>query len=387
VGFRTPRKRDEAEPFFRPARSISGTRRRVTTAEAEEFRREVERELLWSPGVPAWSEAPADPLPVAAEPEPLPETTPVARGSKPSIPAPAAYPSIPPSLPPGRASMPSIPVLRSPWLSNAPSVPPPPSPWVPTADSTPPEGVAPIVAPSPRPAIGADALRVGLLSTIAGFVDAAGFLTLFGLLPAHMTGDLVWAGAAVAQRADVGWVVRFAMLALFIASVAVAAVAARLVRRRGHSPLAALLSLMTLALAIFWAAGSALGPFATTPDGAATIFVSGAGVVAMGIQNAIMREALGALCPTTVMTGNLTQVTMDMVEIIFTLFDPEGRRPARRRKEAIARIRRFGLPVATFSMGALAGAFVTSAVGFWSLAIPTGASLAVTAHAFHVRKR
>jgi uncharacterized membrane protein YoaK (UPF0700 family) len=231
-----------------------------------------------------------------------------------------------------------------------------------------------------------DALRAGMLSGIAGFVDAAGFLALFGLLPAHMTGDLVWAGAAVADRADVGWLVRIAMVALFIASVMVAAVASRIVRRRGQSPLTSLLTLMTLALGVFWAAGDWLGPLMTGPDGTATLFISGAAVFAMGIQNALMREALGTLCPTTVMTGNLTQVTMDVVELAFASLDSPARRPERRRKEALARLSRFGLPIASFTIGAAAGACATNAVGFASLGIPTLASMLLTVHSFRVAR-
>jgi uncharacterized membrane protein YoaK (UPF0700 family) len=385
VSSRTPRKRDLAEPLFRAARSVSGTRRRVTTAEVEEFRKELGREQSWSPGASAFEEF-TDLVPAHERvPE---EATQVERAASPSIP-PLLPRSVPPSVAPaGRASMPSIPVLPSPWIGSAPSVPPPPSLWVPTVESTPPDGAPAVVAP-PRAsvAIATDSLRVGMLSTIAGFVDAAGFLTLFGLLPAHMTGDLVWAGAAVAQNADVGWVVRFAMLVLFIASVAITAVAARVVRRRGQSPLASLLSLMTIALGVFCAAGTVLGPLVTAPNGVATLFISGTGVMAMGIQNTIMREALGTLCPTTVMTGNLTQVTMDVVEIVFTAFDSPMRRPARRRKDAVARIKRFGLPIATFSAGCLTGAFVTTAMGFSSLAFPTIASLALTVHAFYVARR
>jgi uncharacterized membrane protein YoaK (UPF0700 family) len=260
---------------------------------------------------------------------------------------------------------------------------------VPAAESIPPAPLLPKkIAPVAKSALtSSDALRVATLSSVAGYVDAAGFLSLFGLLPAHMTGDLVWAGAAVADRADVGWLVRIAMVLLFVSSVAVAAVAARIVRRRGQSPLPSLLSLMTIALGVFWAAGMALGPLMTGPEGTATLFISGAGVMAMGIQNALMREALGALCPTTVMTGNLTQVIMDTVELVFASFDAPARRPERRRKEALARIARFGLPVVSFTVGAVAGACATNALGFMSLAVPTLLSLLLTAHSFRVARQ
>jgi uncharacterized membrane protein YoaK (UPF0700 family) len=344
---------DVSHPF-RPARSVSGTRRRVTTDELQQFRKEH---------VSSWPSALS---PQVETPE-----------------------SETPGVPAARGSLPSIPTPPSPWLHEQPTAPPPPSPWVPAADSIPPAPLLPKkVAPTAKAQVfsGSDALRVATLSSVAGYVDAAGFLSLFGLLPAHMTGDLVWAGAAVADRADVGWLVRIAMVLLFVCSVAVAAVAARIVRRRGQSPLPSLLSLMTIALGVFWAAGMALGPLMTGPEGTATLFISGAGVMAMGIQNALMREALGALCPTTVMTGNLTQVIMDVVELVFASFDAPARRPERRRKEALARIGRFGLPVASFTFGAIAGACATNALGFMSLAVPTLLSLLLTAHSFRLAR-
>ncbi len=348
----------EEVPHFRPARSVSGTRRRVTTDELEEFKKSQGQ--AWLPGTPLSQPPPPPDLEIL--PPPAPKT----------------------------GSYPSIPVLRSPWVSEAPSAPPPPSPWVPALESIPPAPAAPKVVarkPAARPMLSAnDALRVGILSSIAGYVDAAGFLALFGLLPAHMTGDLVWAGAAVADRADVGWLVRMAMVFLFIGSVAIAAIAARIVRRRGQSPLASLLSLMTIALGVFWAAGMALGPLMNGPEGTATLFISGAGVVSMGIQNALMREALGTLSPTTVMTGNLTQVIMDVVEIAFASFDSAARRPDVRRREALQRIARFGLPVASFTVGATAGACATSAFGFMSLAVPTLLSMMLAAHSFRVAR-
>jgi uncharacterized membrane protein YoaK (UPF0700 family) len=360
VGQSNNRKHKKNEvPFFRPSRSISGTQRRVTTAELRDF----EKELIdqpWVQGTPSWSEPPLQ----------APST------SKP-----------PPADP--RASRPSIPSLQTAWLSSPPSA-PPPSPWVPAIESTPPAAAAPERAQRPQAKaqpVSNEAIRVGVLSGIAGYVDAAGFLTLFGLLPAHMTGDIVWAGAAAVDRANMGWLVRLSMVLMFVGSVAVAATAARVIRRRGQSPLASLLALMTIALGVFWASGAMLGPLISGPDGIATLFVSASGVFAMGIQNAIMREALGTLTPTTVMTGNLTQVTMDVVELVFASFDVAARRPHRRRKEALARLSRFGLPVASFTTAALAGAFATTSFGFSSLAVPTIASMALTAHSFRVAKR
>ncbi|MDF2696306.1 MAG: permease, partial [Labilithrix sp.] len=157
--------------------------------------------------------------------------------------------------------------------------------------------------------------RAGIfvLSAVAGYVDTAGYLTLYGLFTAHVTGNFVTAGAALAQHAPDGVVARLAMLPIFMAAVAATTLGARAVRRKGRSPLAPLLAAMTVALALFWAAGVLLRPQASSPDAWAVITIGGTGIAAMGVQNALMREALGTSAPTTVMTGNLTQVTIDLV--------------------------------------------------------------------------
>ena len=101
-------KLEDVSHFFRPARSVSGTRRRVTTDELEQFRREH---------VESWPSASS---PLVEAPENDPPAAPAARGSFPSIPTPP-----------------------SPWLTELPTAPPPPSPWVPAADSIPPAPLVP----------------------------------------------------------------------------------------------------------------------------------------------------------------------------------------------------------------------------------------------------
>jgi uncharacterized membrane protein YoaK (UPF0700 family) len=164
---------------------------------------------------------------------------------------------------------------------------------------------------------------------VAGYVDTAGFLALFGLFTAHVTGNFVTAGAALALRGHEGVAARLAMLPIFMLSVAASTLGARRIRRRARSPLALLLGTQALSLAAFWVGGVALSPWAVSPDAWATIAIAGLGVGAMGVQNALMREALGAIAPTTVMTGNLTQVTMDLVEVVMPAPDPCARDAAR----------------------------------------------------------
>jgi uncharacterized membrane protein YoaK (UPF0700 family) len=209
-----------------------------------------------------------------------------------------------------------------------------------------------------------------LLSAVAGYVDAAGFLALFGLFTAHVTGDLVAAGAVVAEHSRLGVVGRLAMIPVFMSSVAATALFARAIRRRGQRPLVGLLALMTVALAVFCATGVALHRFVNGPDAWAVALTGATGVIAMGIQNTLMRDTLRGLCPTTMMTGNLTQFTIDLVELLVARPAGDRTRVARLRARTRKRLLKFGAPVTGFMVGALLGGWMTGVWGLSSIALP-----------------
>jgi uncharacterized membrane protein YoaK (UPF0700 family) len=81
---------------------------------------------------------------------------------------------------------------------------------------------------------------------------------------------------------------------------------------------------------------------------------------AMAVQNAAGRLAWPALTPTTVMTGNVTQVVIDGVDLLRGAAGPEVR----------DRLKRFIWPVLAFAVGALSGAFAYAGWKFWSLLLP-----------------
>jgi uncharacterized membrane protein YoaK (UPF0700 family) len=217
-----------------------------------------------------------------------------------------------------------------------------------------------------------DLLAAGVLSAVAGYADAAGFLGLFGLFTAHITGDLVAAGTTFAGGVHDGLSLRLAAIVVFMISVAAAAVVARAVRARGHCPLAALFALMTIALAVFCATGVTLQSRLRGPDEWAVVLTGTVGVFGMGVQNALARDVLSTLGPTTLMTGSLTQLTMDLVDL---LLPDEGRsrgpEAARHRVEARRRLTKSATSVLAFLLGTVLGGIATAMFGFWSIAFPT----------------
>jgi uncharacterized membrane protein YoaK (UPF0700 family) len=214
-------------------------------------------------------------------------------------------------------------------------------------------------------------ITVGVLSAVAGYVDVAGFLALCGLLPSHVTADLVSAAATASLQPQGGLMSRVLMIPLFLLAVVGSTVVARALRRRGVSTLTPLLAFMTLALAVFCGGGVLLGRFVDGSENWAVFLSGGSAVVAMAIQNTIMRGALAHVCPTTVMTGNLTQVTIDTVEYLLLTLESRGRAEHDARRLLGDRIVKFGVPVAAFMIGAGSSAYLTGRLGLTSIALPT----------------
>jgi uncharacterized membrane protein YoaK (UPF0700 family) len=218
---------------------------------------------------------------------------------------------------------------------------------------------------------GSEALGAILLSGVAGYVDTASFLALFGLFTAHITGDLVSAGTTFTDQLKLGAGTRLVMIPIFMASVAATTLFARVMRRKGKTTLAPMLALMTVALATFCVTGVTLKPLANQPDAWAVVLIGGAGVVAMGIQNTLMRNALSSYSPTTIMTGNLTQCTIDLIEFMFPFIESRTGGRALARNSAAQRLKKFGFPLLGFMVGAILGAWFTRVVGLASIAVPT----------------
>jgi uncharacterized membrane protein YoaK (UPF0700 family) len=212
-----------------------------------------------------------------------------------------------------------------------------------------------------------DGLRMGLLSAVAGFVDAAGFVSLLGLFPAHLTGEIVGITLTVSSGSPLH--LRVLMIPVFIGAVALAVLIARLVRRRG-SPLLALLGLMAAALALFTVAGFAMPELAHASHPVPVLLLSA--VAAMAFQNTFMREAQGAGCPTTVMTGNLTAFVIELVDLFLSrvIRSPELANGDERAK-ADARLKLVATALFGFTVGAALGGWLTGVIGPRSMLLPT----------------
>lgn len=200
------------------------------------------------------------------------------------------------------------------------------------------------------------------LAFVAGFVDVVGFVALFGLFTAHVTGNFVLIGAEIVHS-GVGVVAKLFALPVFIVAVIAVRFIVLAYDRREASPLRCLLLLQAVLLLGFMAAGLYIQPV-VNPDALPAVLTGLTGVAAMAVQNGTGRLVLGNHAPTTIMTGNTTQAVIDAVDILRL---PAG---AEARKAAADRFRRMAPALAAFATGAILGALGYLAGSFWCLAAP-----------------
>ena len=207
-----------------------------------------------------------------------------------------------------------------------------------------------------------------LLAFTAGCTDTIGFVALYGLFTAHVTGNFVLLGASIAEHRS-GVIAKLLALPVFIAAVAGARVFESRRTRRGGAAAIPLLGTELVFLGGFLAIGLVAIP-AADADAPLAVVAGFMGVVAMGIQNSLSRTTFSALSPTTVMTGNVTQLTIDAVDLLEC--SESGVRA-----RTLAQFRKLALPVIAFAVGAGAGGLGFWRFGFLAAALPMASVLAV----------
>lgn len=199
------------------------------------------------------------------------------------------------------------------------------------------------------------------LSFNGGFVDTVGFLALQGLFTAHVTGNFVTLGVSIVHGTS-GALAKLLALPVFAVVVGFTHLAASALHRRNLASLHLLMLAHTLLLALFMACAVWLGPF-TDGDSMVALVTGMVGVAAMAIQNALSRQHLKAAPPTTLMTGNVTQLAIDLFSLI-------GLRDRAEREVILARMGPIGRNLLGFTVGCIGSALLYLAVGLWCLVIP-----------------
>lgn len=215
-----------------------------------------------------------------------------------------------------------------------------------------------------------------LLSWVAGFVDTSAFIILFGIFTAHVTGNIALAGYAFVNSDEESTITHLLTLPVFMLTVAGTSILARHARRKQWPVFAVLLTAEAIALVIFLIVSVSLSPSLVLDVQDEYILpIALTGVVAMAIQNTLMKEAKGVFksyIPTTVMTGNTTQLTIDLVQIFISkCASASDEKAALALEESRERIGRVFPVMLGFALGGLAATyFILISETWWSLVIP-----------------
>ena len=199
------------------------------------------------------------------------------------------------------------------------------------------------------------------LAYVAGYVDVAGFVSLFGLFTAHMTGNFVMIGVKLFGSADAGVLAELLALPVFVFTIVMVKLIVQRFSNARRRPLRLLFTLQTILLLGFMIVGEAAQPIVSA-DAPLAVLSGMFGVAALAIQFAIGRLVLTDPAPTTLMTGNTAQIVTDIVELASGHCSDT--------QAAKVRLRKTLSLLASFVAGAVSGCFVYHCAGFLCVLLP-----------------
>lgn len=193
-----------------------------------------------------------------------------------------------------------------------------------------------------------------MLTTVGGAIDTIGFVGLLGFFTNHVTGNLVMAGGGLVEGGDGLWV-KLGALPVFLATVIITK---RMINitRAGKPILSNLLFAEVAFLLAFLASAVYFRPFeqAGTLEVAFTGFL---GLIAFSIRNTAGKTIMGKMKPTLLMTGNTTQLGIDLSDYVFD-----------RNNCNMDSLRHSFTLVFSFTLGAFVGAVLYIYIGLWAIA-------------------
>lgn len=211
-----------------------------------------------------------------------------------------------------------------------------------------------------------------LLSVIAGMVDLTGFFTLGHIFTAHVTGNLVVAAADAVHGGPFN-VAQALAIPVFMLAVAAVWLIAEASHRRGAS-LARLLLVVQFLLLVALLIFAVVTQPSADPRGMAAGIAVMIAVCAIACQFALFRLAIPGAISTAVMTGNLTNTVLSLMDLL-----KYGRAlPA----ADAARLNRSVHLLVGFLLGCVVAALAVAMLRDWAWSLPVvlaGAAIALSA--------
>lgn len=205
------------------------------------------------------------------------------------------------------------------------------------------------------------------LSFVSGFVDTAGFVALFGLFTAHVTGNLVLAGAAVFEYQEMNNLTsKLLVLPVFVAGVVLCSY---LIKYR-RATLSNLVLSEAIFIFCFSIAGAIFVDKTAMPSNTVISFVASFAVIGMSIQNTYMRKLLNHYTPNTVMTGNFTQFSIDLFNLADHYINRQANKDEMSQRLSIGSLKKVGLALLGFLGGCGVGALLVNSIGLRCCLLP-----------------
>lgn len=195
-----------------------------------------------------------------------------------------------------------------------------------------------------------------LLSLVAGYADTATFTSAGNLFSAHVTGNFVVFVYNLFSRSDSESWLKLLSFPFFITAVIVSYQLFSLMKNSRKALLGEGVLLLSAGLIAWYCQAASMS------GSLILLMISMVIVFAMGIQNAVGKLfPKETVAPTTVMTGNVTQVVMDIARYTADKNERSLKRPV---------IRKQGIVIGGFLLGCIAGGGLSIYWGLASIALP-----------------
>ncbi len=212
-----------------------------------------------------------------------------------------------------------------------------------------------------------------VLSAVAGYIDAVGYVLWDKVLVANMSGNTIEFAAKTAERTFPSSVFRLWPLVLFVIGVLCGSLIQDSVkRRRPTGSISVALGVeLALLVSVVLAAVGLDARFVRPEDGARWFVPVALGAYAMGLQNATLTRVGPVHVYTTHVTGTLTKFGQDLVDSLYCVRDARASgkptwRTLRHSKAFTSMLFFFGMFALFATFGAV-GAWAQVHFGIWSL--------------------
>jgi len=226
------------------------------------------------------------------------------------------------------------------------------------------------------------------MAWVAGCVDAVGYLSLYHLFTAHMSGNMAAMGAYLGEGQWREALYRASPIPFFLLGVIIGTILTEWTIRCGlRSPFSVVLTLEALALGTIIFFGNAPQGGLQTETVTEFYLLAALPALSMGLQSTTFRRVGRYTIRTSYITGTLTALSEEVVKYLFWSYDrthrhemeSAGLHPATVNQIVLKRIFLSGGLVLGFALGATFGGFAHQLWQLRSLIFPLVALLFVIA--------